>query len=174
MVLVLAHIWAHSQGTLRVTDSRTGSLKLSCSTLQVTGLPSVWLEGIAIKKLVTVYVPGCCPGTRLSLVFPSRCDQETWAGGRPSLETQRATGTGSGPSGLSGTSSASALFSGWAADKSKKDWSVLACGLSANSTPAEGGSEVSALEVQVQILAPSPSCWVAMGMSVLSFFVNGR
>lgn len=120
VVLVLAHIWVHSQGTSRVTDSRTGSSKLSCSTLQVTGLPSVWLEGIAIKKLVTVYVPGCCPGTRLSLVFASRCDQESSAGGRPSLETQRATGTGSGPSGLSGTSSASALLSGWAADKRKR------------------------------------------------------
>lgn len=138
--LVLAHIRGHSQGTSRVTGSRTGSSKLSCSTLQVTVLPSAWLEGIKVKRLVTVNVPGRCPGTWLSLAFSSRCGQEILAGGRPSLETQQATGTGSGLSGLSGTSSVLTLFSGWAADGSKRDWSVLACSLSTNSTAAEGRS----------------------------------
>lgn len=124
VVPTLAHTWAHSQCTLRVTGSRTGSSKLSCFTVQVTFLRFIWLEGVKIKKLVTVNVPGRGPGTWLVLAFPSR-DQETLAGGRPPVEMQRATGTGSWLSRLSGTSRLSALFWGWTGERKKRDRSLL-------------------------------------------------
>lgn len=139
-VPAFAHIGVHSQGTARVTDSRTASLKLSCSTLQVTFWPSAWLEGVKVKRLMTSNVPGRCPGTRLSLAFPSGYDQEIRAGGRPPRETQRATGTGSRLSGPGGTSSVSAAFSGWAVEGSKRDQSVLARGRSTDISAADGGS----------------------------------
>lgn len=57
-----------------------GSSKLSCSTLQVTFLPSSWLEGVKIKRLMTVNGAGQGPGTCVVLVFSSE-DQEMRAGG---------------------------------------------------------------------------------------------
>lgn len=113
---VLAHTLAHSQSTVSFTGSWTGSLKLSCSTWQVTFLPSSWLEDVRVKRLMTVVVPGRGPGTWLSLAFSLRGEgQEMRAGGRPPLEMQRATGTGSGLSHrLRGTSRLSASFWGWA------------------------------------------------------------
>lgn len=61
----LGYTREHSQGTVRVTGSTMGSSKLSCSTLQVTFWPSTWLEGVKVKKLLTVKVPGRGPGTWL-------------------------------------------------------------------------------------------------------------
>ena len=57
-----------------------GSSKLSCSTLQVMFLPSTWLDGVKIKRLMTVTVSGRGPGTWVVLVFSSE-DQEMRAGG---------------------------------------------------------------------------------------------
>lgn len=61
----LGYTREHSQGTVRVTGSTMGSSKLSCSTLQVTFWLSTWLEGVKVKKLLTVKVPGRGPGTWL-------------------------------------------------------------------------------------------------------------
>ena len=43
-------------------------------------LPSTWLDGVKIKRLMTVTVPGRGPGTWVVLVFSSE-DQEMRAGG---------------------------------------------------------------------------------------------
>lgn len=124
VVPALAHPWEHSQCILRITGSWTGSSKLSCFTVQVTFFRFIWLEGIKFKKLVTVNVPGRGPGTWLVFAFPSR-DQEMLAGGRPPVERQRATGTGSWLSRRSGTSRIPALFWGWAGERKKRDRSLL-------------------------------------------------
>ena len=42
------HIPTHSQRTERVTGSCSGSLKVSCSTLQVILTPSAWLVGTKV------------------------------------------------------------------------------------------------------------------------------
>jgi hypothetical protein len=115
--------WMYSQCKAKVTGSSTGSFKLSCCTLQVTFLPSSWLEGTKVKKLVTVYVP---PGSLVSLVGMFSCDnQEISAGGSPPVDTQRATGTGSEGSGLSGTARALAVLWGRAARGTRRTGHLL-------------------------------------------------
>lgn len=136
MVPTLAHTWAHSQSTLRVTGSREGSSKLSCSTVQVTFLPLSWIVGFKVNTLMTVNVPGRVPGTWLLLAFSSR-DQEIWAGGRPPSEMQWATGTGSWLSALSRTSWGLAWFLGLAGERSKTERSFLTCSHSTNILAAE-------------------------------------
>lgn len=101
--------------------------------MQVTFLRFIWLEGIKVKKLVTVNVPGRGPATWLVLGFPPR-DQEMLAGGRPPVETQQATG-----SWLSGSFLISALFWGWAGERNKRDRSRLTCSHSTNISAAEEG-----------------------------------
>lgn len=136
VVSTLVHTRAHSQCTVRFTGSRRGFSKLSCSTVQVTFLPSSWLVSIEVNTLKTVTVPGWGPGTSLLWTFPSR-DQEIWAGGRPPSETQRATGTGSWLSGLSRTFWGSTWFLGLAGERSKGDRSFLTCSHSTNVLAAE-------------------------------------
>lgn len=120
----------HSQRTERVTGIRAGSSKLSCSTLQVTVTPSARPEGTKVKRLVTVTVPARVPDTWVSLASQSRDEsQEIRAGGRPSLEMQRATGTGSW---LNVTSCASAWFWGLAGERMRRGASLLTCSHSTN------------------------------------------
>lgn len=136
VVPTLAHTWAHSQSTVRVTGSREGFSKVSCFTVQVTFIPSTWLVGIKVNMLLTLNVPGRVPGTWLLLVFPAR-DQEIWAGGRPPSEMQQAMSTGFWLDALSITSRGSAWFLGWAGERSKRDRSFFTCSHSANVLAAE-------------------------------------
>ena len=87
------------------------------------------------------------------------------AGGRPPVETQRATGTGSKLSGLSGTSWVSTLFWGRAVERSKRDRSLLACSHATNISAAVEGAGCG----WVQMLPQSLSSWVALGKSVPRF-----
>ena len=167
----LAHTGVHSQGTVRVMGSATGSSKLSCSTLQVTFLPSTWLEGVKVKRLMTVTVPGRGPGSWLVFAILSRGgDQEMRAGGRPPLEMQWATGTGSRLSWLSGISWVSALFWGWAGGKKQKGRVTPHLQSFNKHLSSRGGRLIEGTGCgQVQIPALPLSSRVALGKSVPQF-----